>query len=417
MKNKIKKILAHRVFKNSTALIIMQLFSYISPFLVLPLLARVMSLNDFGILMMTFSFITISLVISDFGFNLSGTYYISQHIDNHNEICRYLTGVFIIKVLIFIVILFIMYFLGTSILGVNKTTYFLLLSLIIFFQSFQPIWFFQGLECMKNITIYTISSKLIYLFFIFLFANDGNIEKVLLSFLISQIFATLCSLFFIFRLGYKFSLPNVKSIKIYFLDSLPFFLSRVAVVIYTSANTLILGKYTELSQAAIYSSSEKIYNAGQGILNPISQAFFPYLSKNKNTTNYLKFILFSSIILSIACFIVSLYAQDIIIIFFGNAFKESGMILQIFLITLVVTYLSINFGYPIYATIGKIKYVNYTVIIGAILQTFGLLILYQLNHLNAKYLALLVLIVESSILFLRIMLYIILIRNRVKNVI
>nr|EHP5225272.1 oligosaccharide flippase family protein [Escherichia coli] len=81
-----RRIISHRVFKNSFALFIMQLFSYVSPLLVLPYLARIMSVENFGMLMMLYSLLAICLVVTDFGFNLSGTYYISRNYKNKKKI-------------------------------------------------------------------------------------------------------------------------------------------------------------------------------------------------------------------------------------------------------------------------------------------------------------------------------------------
>ncbi|WNN51066.1 oligosaccharide flippase family protein [Hafnia alvei] len=401
----LKKMFSHRVFKNSTALILVQLFSYISPLLVLPFLARVMSLNDFGSLMMTFSFIAISLVVTDFGFNLSGTYYISKNCDNRNLICLYLGGVFIIKTIISILLITLLYLFGRELIHIQTNKSFLIISSIIIVQAFQPIWFFQGIECMKKITFFTILSKVSYLLLIITLAKDGSRDNVLVCYLISQCIGTVISLIFIYNLGYSLKIPTINKIKVYFIDSLPFFISRLSVVAYTSANTLLLGRLSGVAQAAVYSSSEKIYYAGQSLLNPVSQAFFPYLSKTKDSRGYLKFILLSSLILILSCLVVSNYVTDILRIFYGDKFFMGDKILKVFLITTVVSYLSVNFGYPMFAIIDKIKYVNYTVMLGCVIQISGLVLLNFFHSLNALSLAFLVLTVELFVLLARVLIF------------
>ncbi|WP_302463657.1 oligosaccharide flippase family protein [Hafnia paralvei] len=399
------KLFTHRVFKNSTALILVQLFSYISPLLVLPFLARVMSLDDFGFLMMTFSFIAISLVVTDFGFNLSGTYFISKNCDDRKSICLYLGGVFVIKTVICIFLILIFYMFGRELLHIDTSKRFLIISSIIIAQAFQPIWFFQGVECMKKITVFTILSKISYLLLVILFAKDGSMDNVLVCYFFSQLIGTMISIAFIYNLGYSINIPTIKDMRVYFLDSLPFFFSRLSVVAYTSANTLLLGRFSGVAQAAVYSSSEKIYYAGQSLLNPVSQAFFPYLSKTKDSRGYLRFILYSSFILALCCLIASIYVTDILNIFYGDKFYMGDKILKVFLITTVISYLSVNFGYPMFAIIDKIKYVNYTVMLGAVVQITGLIVLNYFHSLNALSLAFLVLIVEFFVLLSRILMY------------
>ena len=80
-------------------------------------------------------------------------------------------------------------------------------------------------------------------------------------------------------------------------------------------------------------------------------------------------------------------------------------ILKVFLITTVISYLSVNFGYPMFAIIDKIKYVNYTVMLGAVVQITGLIVLNYFHSLNALSLAFLVLIVEFFVLLSRILMY------------
>ena len=258
---------------------------------------------------------------------------------------------------------------------------------------------------MKKITVFTILSKISYLLLVILFAKDGSMDNVLVCYFFSQLIGTMISIAFIYNLGYSINIPTIKDMRVYFLDSLPFFFSRLSVVAYTSANTLLLGRFSGVAQAAVYSSSEKIYYAGQSLLNPVSQAFFPYLSKTKDSRGYLRFILYSSFILALCCLIASIYVTDILNIFYGDKFYMGDKILKVFLITTVISYLSVNFGYPMFAIIDKIKYVNYTVMLGAVVQITGLIVLNYFHSLNALSLAFLVLIVEFFVLLSRILMY------------
>ncbi|HBH5171131.1 TPA: O37 family O-antigen flippase [Escherichia coli] len=400
-----RRIISHRVFKNSFALFIMQLFSYVSPLLVLPYLARIMSVENFGMLMMLYSLLAICLVVTDFGFNLSGTYYISRNYKNKKKINEFLTSVFCIKIILSTasVIFFLVFFRG-EFQRLDKYSV-LLIAITMFVQSFQPIWFFQGIEKMRHITIYTALSKLIYLLLVFLFVTSDSIVTVLLCYCISQMVGTFFSICFILKMKYSFSRTTYKNIISVFRQSIPFFVSRVAVVVYTSANTLFLGKYGGMAQAASYSSCEKIYFAGQSLLNPLSQAFFPYLSKNKDAKFYIKFVILSVCILSVICAVASFFVYDFLNIFYGQKYNDSIGILNTFLITTVIAYTSVSFGYPMYTLIDKIGYVNHTVIIGAVIHIIGLFILAKENIFTAQNIAYLVLIVETSVLITRVFLY------------
>ncbi|MFB9998018.1 oligosaccharide flippase family protein [Providencia rustigianii] len=70
-------------------------------------------------------------------------------------------------------------------------------------------------------------------------------------------------------------------------SSYTYFLSRASVVIYTSASTFIVGSYSGLNQAALFSSAEKLYQAGQSITSPVSQAIFPHIARTGEKIYYI----------------------------------------------------------------------------------------------------------------------------------
>ena len=78
MFNKLKKISSHSLARNSMALFTLQFVSMVAPLIVLPYLSRVLGLDGFGLVMLALSACAIGLIITDFGFNLSATYKISQ---------------------------------------------------------------------------------------------------------------------------------------------------------------------------------------------------------------------------------------------------------------------------------------------------------------------------------------------------
>ncbi|HCR2166310.1 TPA: oligosaccharide flippase family protein, partial [Enterobacter cloacae subsp. dissolvens] len=272
-------------------------------------------------------------------------------------------------------------------------------------QAFQPVWFFQGIEKMKNVTIFMVTAKLSYLILIFIFVRNKEDDLiVLLCFFISNFIATVIGVGLIWMSGYKIMIPTRKIIADTFWSSSSFFLSRLAVGVYTNASTLIVGAASGVVQAGLYSSAEKLYQAGQNLTSPISQALYPYVARTGNKNVLFKTILFLLIPMILGCSICYIYAAEIIKLIYGANFVSAQYVLKIFLIISVVTFVSVNLGYPAFAAMGKVKLANYTVMFGGTVQVLLLVILYTINSISAVNVALSVLTTEILVLAVRILL-------------
>lgn len=407
------------VYKNAIALLLVQFSNYIAPLLVLPYLSRVLGIEGFGLIMMTLSLCSLSYLFIDYGFNLSASYWIAKHRDRINKVSQYVGAVFIIKLGIYLVLLLVLvlyHFLGDSLLS-QRTDLLTLTALVALSQAFQPIWFFQGIEKMRSVTIYMVTSKLLYLVLIFLFVRSPSNENyVLLSLMVSNLISTMIALLSIYKEGYGIRLPSILLIRYVFKASTGFFMSRVAVSIYTTASTFIVGNIAGLGQAAVYSAAEKLYQAGQSVTSPISQALYPHLARTKSYRILFKFMIITFPVMVVGCGIVFYYADFFLKLIYGGQFTDSVRVLRVFLISTLVTFVSINFGYPAFAAIGKVKLANKTVLFGGFTQSVLLILLYSINEISALSVAYCVLITESIVLFTRVFLLHLCMRKRNYNV-
>ncbi|HFU1362780.1 TPA: oligosaccharide flippase family protein [Citrobacter farmeri] len=398
------------LIKNILFLFFVQVVNYVAPFLVLPYLSRMLSVENFGLIMMIISASNIALIITDFGFSLSGPLFVAKNKKRYKLINRFIGTIYAIKFMLVIFVWLVLLVIVILRSGNTSLTFHLStiawLAAIILAQSFQPIWLFQGLEKMKNITISIVISKMTYLLLIFTLVTSNEVNSVLVSLFTSNVVALLISNYLIYTNGYRIGIPNIKMIWLEIRNSTPFFVSRAAVGIYTSASTFIVGSFAGFNQAAIYSSAEKLYQAGQNALSPISQALYPYLARSGDKKTLYKFVSILFILISIVCISCIYYSRDIITIFFGDKYISAADILDIFLLSLMITFLSYNFGYPAFAAINKVKIANYTVLFGGMLQMLIIGILIALSRISPVNVAISVLITETIVLLIRVTLYI-----------
>ncbi|HCM9853039.1 TPA: O33 family O-antigen flippase [Escherichia coli] len=395
------------LIKNIFYLFIVQIINYVAPFLVLPYLSRVLSVDNFGLLMMIISASSIALIVTDYGFSLSGPLFVAVNKHNKVVINQYIGTIYLIKSVLISIIWFL--FLFIYFISDNEiTSHFsniLWLGVIITTQSFQPIWFFQGLEKMKNITFSLIISKSVYVILIFCLVKTNHVERVFLALVLSNVVTLVISNYLLYRNGYAIGTPCNKLFRDEIKNSFPFFLSRAAVGIYTSASTFIVGSFAGLNQAAVYSSAEKLYQAGQNALSPISQALYPYLARSGDKKTLYKFVVLFFILLCMICILSSYYSNTIVMLFFGNKYNAASQVLNVFLLSLVITFVSFNFGYPAFAAIKRVQIVNYTVVLGGGLQLLMIIILIVSEKITPLNMARSVLFTETLVLISRLGLY------------
>ncbi|QUN06891.1 oligosaccharide flippase family protein [Shewanella yunxiaonensis] len=393
--------------KNIVAMIIVQFSNYIAPLLVFPYLTRVLGLEGFGIVAMAMSLCAIALVFIDYGFCLSAPHWLAKNKNKKDEVANYVGAVYLIKVCLFLIVsLVILFYLNiTNKIPHDPALQFGLIASI-FFASLQPSWFFVGIERMKHVTTFMVAAKLSYLALVFLFVKEhSQISTVFICFAISSFFASAIGFYFIYKEKYWIAFPHHSTIYIVIKNSAIFFISRLAVGLYTSASTFIIGTFVGFNAAALYSSAEKIYQAGQSVTSPVSQVLFPYLTRTGN-----KKVLYKTVLLLLVPLVIGVsgciyYAENIMVLFFGTQFSDGADILRIFLVTLLFTFVSVNFGYPAFASVGRVDFANKTVIFAATIQVVSLIILYTTDNISTINLCYSILFVEFVVMLTRVCLF------------
>jgi O-antigen/teichoic acid export membrane protein len=153
-------------------------------------------------------------------------------------------------------------------------------------QSLFPVWFFQGIEKMKFVTLINILAKVIFTILIFLVIRNEEDYLLVptfnsLGFIIAGLFGLILSLKHVDTV-----LPKTSLIKRLIKESSSLFVAKFASTLYTSSNVFILGIFTGNTIVGVYSSMEKLILAMKNIYAPLYQALFPWLAKqNKEKQN------------------------------------------------------------------------------------------------------------------------------------
>jgi PST family polysaccharide transporter len=271
-----------RLGDNFLSLVILQGINYLVPLIVFPYLVRVLGIDGFGLYSFIFAIIMYGVMLSDYGFDLSATRLISLHANNMSKTNEIFSSVMIIK---FAISLLYLGILTLLVLFVDKFSqhaylYFIGFGFVIG-QVLFPIWFFQGIEKMRYITILNATAKLIFTLLILIYVhNKDDLYLVLLFNSLGSIVAGIIALYIaVKKFNISFYLPSLENIKFYLKDGWYIFTSRIAVELYVTSNVIILGFFATNEIVGYYSIVEKIVRAIGSMLEPLTRTVFPYLAK------------------------------------------------------------------------------------------------------------------------------------------
>ncbi len=284
-----------RLFSNFVSLSSLQLVNYVLPLITFPYLVRVLGVEKFGLIAFATATIMYFQILTDYGFNLSATREISIYRENKEKVQEIFSSVMIIKLGLLILSFVLLSALVFSFEKFRKDweVYFLSFGMVVG-QALFPVWFFQGMERMKYITFLNILAKGIFTVAIFIFVKQqSDYWKVPLLNSIGFILAGVLSLWIVYKdwnIGFKF--VGFESIVRELKEGWYIFISTVAISLYTTSNTFILGLFTNNLIVGYYSAAERIIKAIQGLLVPITQTIYPYISKlaSKSVDNAVNFI-------------------------------------------------------------------------------------------------------------------------------
>ncbi|MDD3602586.1 MAG: oligosaccharide flippase family protein [Sulfurovum sp.] len=390
-----------RLFSNFMSLSVLQAFTYILPLLTLPYLVRVLGAEKFGLVMFAQAFIMFFVILTDYGFNLSATREVSIHREDKSKLTEIFSAVMMIKaflILVSFIVLSVIVFGFERFSGDWKLYY--LTFLFVLGQVMFPIWYFQGMERMKYITIVNVMGRLIFTILIFIVVqNEADYIYVPVLNGLGMISGGVFSLWIIHH-SFKqpFKMQNMITLRKHFMESSHFFLSRVSVSIYTSANAFVLGLLTNNTMVGYYSIAEKLYQALQSFYSPITQALYPYVAKEKNIPLFKKILTISVAVNTLGIVLLYFIGSYIFDFLFTEQIgAESLQVFHILLIAALIVVPSIMIGYPFLGALGFAKYANSSVIYGSMLHICGLALLGLTENITIYSVAYMVLITEMFV--------------------
>lgn len=367
-----------RLIENIISLFTIKGLEYILAFITFPYLVRVLQVENFGAVVFVQGIIQYFVLFTDYGFNLLGPKEIAQH-DSIKERGKIFASIFCAKLILLLIstIVFICMLIGAKYINDIDITLYSVVYLMVIGNVIFPIWFFQGIQQMRYITIVNIIGRFLSVACIFYFVKAPS-DYILAGLFqaIVPLIAGICSWIILWK-KYRevFILPKFQSVKQVFIDAWEIFTSTIAINLYTASNIVFLGLLTNNTIVGYFSGAQKIIQNINQLISPVTQAIYPYVSKTASNSknDALKFLRKIVLILGggnfIGSILIFIFAEWIVDILLGEGYEQSVLLLRILAFLPFIISLSNIFGIQTMLVFGMKKQFNKVLLSAAIVNT------------------------------------------------
>jgi O-antigen/teichoic acid export membrane protein len=304
----------------------------------MPLLIQGIGVDQFGLVNLALSVIVMFNILVVFGYNLTAPRLVAINSEDKIALSHIVSNVFSAKFLLACVAALIIL---VGIYGLNLfkgyQTILVFSLLLLFSEATLPLWFFQGMEKMKMVSIANVFSKLLFLMGIVLFIHSPEQSKWV-NFMLGLfgVGINLTLLVYIHTLlGIRLYRPEFSAIWQSLKDNVLLFFSSFASFVSINGGLIILSFFSGAETLGMYSLAERVIMVLRLFPSLIVQAIFPSAAKlyKEDPSKFYQFLkgVYIRVLLFGAVISVGAYlaAPWIILVLSKSELKESIIYLQL----------------------------------------------------------------------------------------
>ena len=326
------------LYKNMISVGVLQVANYLIPFLVLPIISRILGASLFGSVSYAQNIVTYLTLLVNYGFEYSATRQISLARDDKAHTDRLFWSVIASKCMLLVVSFVILALLPLFVPRVAcDFRLYLYTALTNIGIVFFPTWYLQGVQKMDKMAWANFFIKLLGAVLVLAFVREAaayRLYPLLLS--VASIVIGIGALVYVVK-HFGISRPVVTraSLREVLGAGAPIFLNNVFVSLYTTANMTILGIYAADDVIGYFSAAQRLILALNMVLVlPVSMAVYPEISRRfvaskSEGLQFLKRVILWAGLASVAAAIVTYaLAPWIIRIMYGSGYAPSVELLR-----------------------------------------------------------------------------------------
>ncbi len=381
-----------KIAKNAILNTVKTVLGIFFPLIIYPYVARILGVDNLGIYTFSFSFLSYFLLIAALGISTYGIREGVQYREDREQMQSFVSELFsinMISTIIAYVLLFVFLYKIPFMSPYRKAV--MILSAEIFFTTLGVSWVCNVYEDFFAIAVRTIAFQIIALILIFVFVRDKtDLYQYMAILLISNSGANVVNFFYIRKKYFRIHLTAKINWKMHLKPILIIFSTTVAITVYVSSDTTMIGFMTNDFQVGLYGTAVKIYTIIKNILAAILMVLIPrftllFLKGDQKQSNELfsrVFNILTVLMLPMCAGLFSL-SDDIICLVFGKNYLGAAEPLRLLSIAIAFSLYAYMYTQCVLIPSNKENIVFFATVISAIINIGLNFILIPLWGINA----------------------------------
>lgn len=334
-----------KITKNALLNVTKTVLGILFPLITYPYVSRVLGVENLGIYTFSFSFLSYFLLIAALGISTYGIREGTQYREDKQQIESFVSELFsinMISTIVAYILLVILLYAIPFMLPYRKAV--LILSAEILFTTLGVSWVCNIYEDFFAIAIRTIAFQILSLLLIFVFVRSSqDLYKYVAILLLSNSGANLVNYFYIRRKYCKFRFTTHIDWKRHLKPILIIFSTTVAITVYVSSDTTMLGFMTNDYQVGLYGTAVKIYTIIKNVLAAILMVLIPQFTlmfarrdREESDTLFSRVFNILTVLMLPMCVGLFSLSEDVVLLLFGKDY--SGAAAPLRLLSIAVTF-------------------------------------------------------------------------------